>query len=65
MNGLEMLTAMKADPRLASTPALLLTGDATKERVAQAAHIGVAGYIAKPIDPEPFVERILTVLKLG
>jgi len=64
-NGLDLLSALKADPRLASTPALLLTGDATKERVAQAAHLGVAGYIAKPIDPASFVDRILTVLMLG
>ncbi|WP_158299364.1 response regulator [Paenibacillus antri] len=65
MNGLDMLSTLKTDARTASIPVLLLTGDATKARVKQAAGIGVAGYIAKPIDPESFVERVRIVLELG
>lgn len=65
MNGLDLLAAIKEDPRSASIPVLLLTGDATKERVTQAANLGIAGYIAKPIDPELFVQRVHTVLELG
>jgi len=64
MDGLEMIACLKSDPELAHTPTLLLTGDATKGRVTQAANYGIAGYIAKPIDPEPFVQRVLAVLAL-
>ena len=58
MDGLEMLSAVRADPALADIPAvgvtaLAMVGD--RDRVLAA---GFDGYLSKPIEPERFVSDI-------
>ncbi|MCI3922798.1 response regulator [Paenibacillus sp. TRM 82003] len=62
IGGLELLRRVKDDPRTARFPVLLLTGDATKPTIQQAARLGIAGYLAKPIDPHQFAERVESLL---
>jgi len=58
IDGYEFARRLRADPQFTATPlvavtALAMTGD--RERIMRA---GVDGYIAKPIDPESFIDEI-------
>jgi CheY-like chemotaxis protein len=57
MDGFELLTRFKADPKLQSIPIVAVTAYAMpgdRERVIGA---GFTGYVTKPIDPESFVRQ--------
>ncbi len=48
MQGIDLLKAIRADPKLAHIPVLLITAEAKKEQIIMAAQAGVNGYIVKP-----------------
>ncbi len=48
MNGLELLKAIRADERLKSLPVLMVTAEAKREQIIEAAQCGVNGYVVKP-----------------
>lgn len=48
MDGIELLRAIRSDDALKNIPVLFLTGDAEKNRVAEAAQAGVNDYLLKP-----------------
>ncbi|MCE0742554.1 response regulator [Acetobacter sicerae] len=48
MNGLELLKAVRANPRTAKTAFIILTGEASKELVQEAVKAGVNNFLAKP-----------------
>ncbi|BCI66471.1 response regulator [Acetobacter aceti] len=48
MNGLELLKAVRANPRMAKTAFIILTGEASKELVQEAVKAGVNNFLAKP-----------------
>jgi len=58
MNGREFLAAVKADSRFAAIPVVVLSTSTVERDVAQAFHLGAAGYIAKPVDMEDFFSSI-------
>jgi HD-like signal output (HDOD) protein/DNA-binding NarL/FixJ family response regulator len=47
LDGWAVLAALRANPTLAATPVILLTGFADREYVVRAAHLGVRGYLLK------------------
>lgn len=48
MEGIELLRRVRADENLKSMPVLLVTAEAKKEQIIEAAQAGVNGYIVKP-----------------
>src|SRR4026208_1774143 len=48
MPGLDLLKAVRADPKLAKMPVLMLTAEAKREQIIEAAQAGVNGYVIKP-----------------
>jgi two-component system, chemotaxis family, chemotaxis protein CheY len=58
MGGLELLKIVRADPRLAKLPVLLLTAEAKREQIVEAAKAGVSGYVIKPFTPATLKEKI-------
>ena len=48
MNGLELLRAVRANPKTAKTAFIILTGEASKELVQEAVKAGVNNFLAKP-----------------
>lgn len=48
MNGLELLKAVRANPKTAKTAFIILTGEASKELVQEAVKGGVNNFLAKP-----------------
>ena len=62
MNGVELITAMKADPKLEKIPVIVISTEGSATRMDQLKGMGVAGYIRKPFTPEQFQEVVDQVL---
>ena len=62
MPGLELLKQVRADPRLAKMPVLMLTAEAKREQIVEAAQAGVNGYVIKPFTAATLKEKIDKIL---
>jgi two-component system chemotaxis response regulator CheY len=58
MPGLELLKQVRADSRLAKLPVLMLTAEAKREQIVEAAQAGVSGYVIKPFTAATLKEKI-------
>jgi len=58
MQGIDPLKAVRADPKLKSLPVLLVTAEAKKEQIVEAAQAGVNGYIVKPFTAGTLKEKL-------
>ena len=63
MNGFELLQAIKADDELKHLPVLMVTAEARKEDIVQAAQSGAAGYIVKPFTKATLEEKIGKIMQ--
>lgn len=50
MNGFEVLTAMKSDPRLKTIPVVMLTTSTRDEDIARSYTGGACSFVSKPVD---------------
>ncbi|MEM1416719.1 MAG: response regulator [Myxococcota bacterium] len=64
MNGIELIKAMKNDARLQAVPVVVVSSEASNQRTAEFADMGV-GYVRKPFTPEELVEAIIGALSGG
>ena len=62
MPGLDLLKAVRADPKLAKMPVLMLTAEAKREQIVEAAQAGVSGYVIKPFTAVTLKEKIDKIL---
>lgn len=58
MQGIDLLKAVRSDPQLVSLPVLLVTAEARREQIVDAAEAGVNGYIVKPFTAQTLKEKI-------
>lgn len=58
MQGIDLLKAVRADPRLASLPVLMVTAESKRDQIVAAAQAGVNGYIVKPFTAQTLKEKI-------
>ena len=58
MQGIDLLKAVRADPKLATLPVLMVTAEAKKEQIVEAAQAGVNGYVVKPFTAATLKEKI-------
>ena len=66
MNGFELLGNIRSDSGLKPLPVLMVTAEARKEDIVQAAQGGASGYIVKPFTKATLEEKLLKILqKLG
>ncbi len=63
MGGMELLRAVRADRQLCSTPVLMVTADAKRERIIEAAHAGVNAYIVKPFTAAVLDSKIRQIFR--
>lgn len=61
VNGLEVLRAMKNDPRLQAIPVVMVTSSAEHPDVKTAYDLGANGYVIKPVQFDSFVEAMSKV----
>jgi two-component system chemotaxis response regulator CheY len=62
MPGLELLKQVRADPKLSKMPVLMLTAEAKREQIVEAAQAGVSGYVIKPFTAAILKEKIEKIL---
>lgn len=58
MTGIDLLKAIRADASLAALPVLMVTAEADKSQIVEAAQAGVSGYIIKPFTAETLKEKL-------
>ena len=58
MTGLELLKAVRADPKLKHLPFLMVTAEAEKENIVEAVKSGVSNYIVKPFTAELLKDKM-------
>ena len=56
MTGIELLKAIRADAKLKTLPVLMVTAEAKREQIIEAAQNGVNGYIIKPFTAQTLEE---------
>ncbi|MFF7565252.1 SpoIIE family protein phosphatase [Streptomyces pseudovenezuelae] len=65
MDGFELVRALRADPRTARLPIVLLTARAGEEESVQGRHAGADDYLAKPFSARQLLTRVRTGLELS
>ena len=66
MDGLALLQAVRADPKFKDLPVLMITAEAKRENIIQAAQAGASGYIVKPFTAATLGEKLAKIFeKLG
>jgi two-component system chemotaxis response regulator CheY len=63
MPGLDLLKTVRADKTLAKLPVLMLTAEAKREQIVEAAQAGVNGYVIKPFTAATLKEKIDKILE--
>jgi two-component system chemotaxis response regulator CheY len=58
MTGIELLRAVRADAKLSKLPILMVTAEAKREQIVEAAQAGVNGYIVKPFTANTLKEKM-------
>jgi two-component system chemotaxis response regulator CheY len=58
MTGLELLKAIRADASLKHLPVLMITAEAKKENIVEAAQNAASGYIVKPFTAATLEEKM-------
>jgi two-component system, chemotaxis family, chemotaxis protein CheY len=66
MDGLQLLTAIRADPNLRHLPVLMVTAEAKRENIVLAAQAGASGYVVKPFTSTTLDEKLSKIFeKMG
>jgi CheY-like chemotaxis protein len=58
VDGLEVLRAIKGDPRTKVIPVIVLTSSKEEKDIVESYRLGVNSYIVKPVDFDKFVEAV-------
>lgn len=58
VDGLEILKAVKDDPRTRITPVVVLTSSREEKDIVESYQLGVNSYIVKPVDFDQFIEAV-------
>lgn len=58
MTGIDLVRAVRADPKMAGMPILMVTAEAKREQIIAAAQAGVNGYVIKPFTAAVLKEKI-------
>ena len=63
MQGIDLLKAVRADADLAKLPVLMVTAEAKKEQIIEAARAGVNDYVIKPFNRDTLDKKIQNVFR--
>jgi two-component system chemotaxis response regulator CheY len=58
MTGIDMLRAIRSDPALKHLPVLMVTAEAKRENIIEAAQAGASGYVVKPFTAATLDEKL-------
>jgi two-component system chemotaxis response regulator CheY len=63
MTGIDLLKEIRADAQLKHLPVLMITAEARKENIIEAAQAGASGYIVKPFTAATLDEKLKKIFK--
>ncbi len=63
MTGIELLRAIRADAKFRTLPVLMVTAEAKREQIIDAAQSGVNGYIIKPFTAQTLEEKLAKIFE--
>lgn len=63
MPGIELLQKVRASDKLRAMPVMMVTAEATRDQIVQAAEAGVNGYIIKPFTAQILEEKIRSIFE--
>ena len=63
MTGIELLRAVRADAQLRHLPFLMITAEAKRENIIEAAQAGASGYIVKPFTAATLEEKLAKIFQ--
>jgi two-component system chemotaxis response regulator CheY len=63
MTGIDLLKAIRADDAIKHLPVLMITAEARKENIIDAAEAGASGYIVKPFTANTLDEKLKKIMK--
>lgn len=58
MTGIDLLRAVRADAQLSTLPVLMITAEAKRDQIVEAAQAGVNGYVVKPFTAQTLKEKL-------
>lgn len=61
MDGLEVLSKVRADPRFKTLPIVMITSSAEEQDMIRSYNLGVNGYVVKPVTHDEFINAIKEV----
>ena len=64
MDGVTMLTKLKEDEALKTTPVIMLTAESGRDNVLQIAKLGVRDYLVKPFKEDQLIEKAGRIVPL-
>ena len=64
MDGFELCTGLKADPKTADIPIIFLSGLHETENKVKGLELGAVDYVSKPFEPEEVIARLTTHLEI-
>ncbi len=63
MSGIELLKAIRADANLKHLPVLMVTAEAKRENIIEAAQAGASGYVVKPFTAATLDEKLKKIFE--
>ena len=63
MTGIELLRAIRADAGLKHLPVLMVTAEAKRENIIEAAQAGASGYVVKPFTAATLDEKLKKIFQ--
>jgi len=63
MTGIELLREIRADAKLKHLPVLMVTAEAKKENIIEAAKAGASGYVVKPFTAATLDEKLKKIFQ--
>jgi len=63
MSGIELLRAIRTDPRLKHLPVLMVTAEAKRDNIIMAAKAGASGYVIKPFTAAKLDEKLMKIFR--
>ena len=62
MDGLQLLSELKANPELKGVPVLMITTEGAQAKVLEAVSLGAVGYVRKPFTADQIKEKLVGLL---
>lgn len=63
MTGIELLRTIRADAKLKHLPVLMVTAEAKRENIVEAAQAGASGYVVKPFTAATLDEKLKKIFQ--